>query len=509
MALLIPTPVPNRPGPRGWLSALAAVVAVLLGAAHAAAQSDRERWYILELAGQPAGWMTSSQTAASGTISTRTRMRIEIKRGATAVVMETSSTSQEKEDGTPVGIESEMKFGTAPVRQRVTFDGNKATVVSSQGGQDVSQEVALTGEWLMPAAAERCVRARVAEGAHQVTVRTVDATTGFQIVEITRRGFEPATIEIDGKTVEAVKSTSTTSAVPGVETLEYSDADGIPLRVETNLMGIKMVMVASTRERALGLKAGEMPELMVRTFVKPDRAIENARRTTRASYVLRSDEGRAPVPPTLGGQSAERLPDGAVRVVVDVSNPAPAPAEEAADKSFLASSSAVNSNDDEIRRLLGLAIRDAGDDRAARAEAARAFVSRYIRKKNLTVGFATASEVARTREGDCTEHAVLLAALLRADGTPARAVSGLIYADQFAGEQEIFGYHMWTQALLTGADGVARWIDLDATLPPGRPTDATHIALSATALGEGGMQESFAGLAAIMGRLSIVVERAE
>ena len=40
---------------------------------------------------------------------------------------------------------------------------------------------------------------------------------------------------------------------------------------------------------------------------------------------------------------------------------------------------------------------------------------------------ATAAEVARSREGDCTEHAVLLAALARARGIPARVAMGLVY----------------------------------------------------------------------------------
>ena len=42
------------------------------------------------------------------------------------------------------------------------------------------------------------------------------------------------------------------------------------------------------------------------------------------------------------------------------------------------------------------------------------FVFRYMTNKNYGVGFATASEVARNKEGDCTEHSMLLAALGRA-----------------------------------------------------------------------------------------------
>lgn len=489
-----------------WRLALALAVLV---AGRAWAQGERERWYVIELAGQPAGWMAASQSSGEGLITTTTRMRLEIRRGQAAVTMETSSTTREREDGTPVEIESEMRFGASPVKQRVTFEGGKATIRSMQGRQEVSQEVTPEGVWLMPAAAERTVRERMERKEDPITVRTVDATTGFQIVEVTRRGFAPVTIEVDGREVEAVRSVSTTSAMPGLETVEYCDAEGVPLRIETSMLGIRMVMTATTRERALGTRAGEMPELMVRTFVRPDRPIADARRTTRATYVIEAEEGQAPLPPTQGPQRAERLSDGRVRVWIDVESPAAATPAEVGDPAYLASSPVVNTDDPEIRRLLGLAVRDAGRDAASRAEACRAFVHRYIRKKSLNVGFATASEVARSGDGDCTEHAVLLAALLRADGIPSRVASGLVYADQFAGEREIFGYHMWTQALLTGSDGVARWVDLDAALRSDRPTDATHLALSVSSLGEGHLQESFAGLAAIMGRLRITVERAE
>ena len=45
--------------------------------------------------------------------------------------------------------------------------------------------------------------------------------------------------------------------------------------------------------------------------------------------------------------------------------------------------------------------------------------NRFITKKDYSQAFATAAEVAKLREGDCTEHAVFLAALARARGIPA------------------------------------------------------------------------------------------
>ncbi len=52
------------------------------------------------------------------------------------------------------------------------------------------------------------------------------------------------------------------------------------------------------------------------------------------------------------------------------------------------------------------------------------FVDTFILGKTRTRGWDIASRVARDREGDCTEHAVLLTALARASGYPARVVTG-------------------------------------------------------------------------------------
>jgi transglutaminase-like putative cysteine protease len=159
----------------------------------------------------------------------------------------------------------------------------------------------------------------------------------------------------------------------------------------------------------------------------------------------------------------------------------------------------VPHDDPGVRELLARAWRrgePAGD--AARAERLRAFVAGYVTEKDLDTGLGTAAEVAATRSGDCTEHAVLLGALLRAAGVPSRGVFGLIYADDFAGDSAIFGYHMWTQALVDG-----RWIDLDATLDA--PFDAAHVALGTWSFEDGAGVRELGRLAELMGRLRIRV----
>lgn len=63
---------------------------------------------------------------------------------------------------------------------------------------------------------------------------------------------------------------------------------------------------------------------------------------------------------------------------------------------------------------------------SAKAEDIARFVSDYIQDKSYQRAFDVASRVARSKTGDCTEHAVLTAALLRKTKIPARVLLGVV-----------------------------------------------------------------------------------
>jgi transglutaminase-like putative cysteine protease len=81
----------------------------------------------------------------------------------------------------------------------------------------------------------------------------------------------------------------------------------------------------------------------------------------------------------------------------------------------------------------------------------------HVDKEGGDRGSATALEVLRAKRGDCTEHAVLVVALCRAAGIPARAVSGLEYLSTDG--KALAGFHAWAEAWL------GRWTPVDATIP--------------------------------------------
>jgi hypothetical protein len=86
------------------------------------------------------------------------------------------------------------------------------------------------------------------------------------------------------------------------------------------------------------------------------------------------------------------------------------------------------------------------------------FVHASITSKNYQRGFDIASEVARRRAGDCTEHAVLMTALARARGWSARVVTGTLLVEA-EGSLGAFG-HAWTEVFADRA-----WRIVDATRP--------------------------------------------
>ena len=163
---------------------------------------------------------------------------------------------------------------------------------------------------------------------------------------------------------------------------------------------------------------------------------------------------------------------------------------------YLESNLMMNMKDPQLIELAGRAAH--GEKNPYRlADKLRRFVTDYVKTKSLNIGFATASEVCRTREGDCSEHGVLLAALGRLHGLPSRVAVGLAYVPLFGGKDDIFGYHLWTQFYIDG-----RWVDFDAALHESR-CSPTRIAFATSSLKNTGLADLSLPLITKIGAIDI------
>ncbi|MFN3463037.1 MAG: transglutaminase-like domain-containing protein [Terricaulis sp.] len=112
-------------------------------------------------------------------------------------------------------------------------------------------------------------------------------------------------------------------------------------------------------------------------------------------------------------------------------------------------------------------------------------------------GHYSALDTIERRRGDCTEAAVLLAALGRAAGIPTRVASGVSYSrESYHGVSNAFIPHSWVVAYVDG-----RWQSFDLSL---REFDSTHIALT---IGDGDPRSiAAAGQLASLLRLDTMAE---
>ncbi|WP_373532155.1 transglutaminase domain-containing protein [Vampirovibrio sp.] len=263
---------------------------------------------------------------------------------------------------------------------------------------------------------------------------------------------------------------------------EWRDAQGKLYKSQTvGLGGMEMVYASQRQVREIDRQTIDL----VNASAVMSATIPQARMTHEALYKLSPLAGQsihlqAEFPESLMQKQVPGVKgDGANTLHLQVRSQQPAdalaPFPIQFDPTFLKATPYLQVNDPQLDQT---ALTITGQEKRAyyAAQQLREWVYRNIAYKDLTLGFASAQETLQRQQGDCTEHAVLLAALLRAVGIPSRVAIGLIYLQEPGSELGKFVFHMWTEAYI-GNPNQGDWVPLDATNPEPL-TDATHIKLA-------------------------------
>lgn len=467
--------------------ALAALACLVASSAHAATET---RWMKVLLDGRKVGQAQSVREVADGQVVNIERMTLVVDRAGVGLPVTTEERSVETTDGRPLGFSTLTRLSglESTVEGTLGADGNLALLMRSGKSE---QRRAMP--W--PTGAVLAEGARLAEQRHGLEPGTRYEVLSFQPstlsalpVSVEVMGAEA--VEVDGlrRRLVRVDQVAAFEGAP-LRMSAWVDADHAVLRATMPLMGMAFEMVAC--DEACATAPNQPTDILDRAMVAAPRALAPAERASGLVYALRVRGDDAARIPSLAEQRAER--DGRRwRVVVD-----PDDGARAGDDPPVADDTAATRwlNHDEAS-VAALAREAAGmqppSDRAELMRRLERFVRGYIDNKSMRVGYASAAETVASREGDCTEHAVLLAALARALGVPARVVNGLAYAPQFAGRDNVFVPHAWVKAW----DG-RRWVSYDAALPG---FDAGHIALS---VGDGDAAGFYAGVS-LLGNLEVL-----
>jgi hypothetical protein len=402
----------------------------------------------------------------------------------------------ETEAGGIAGFSVNTQASLIPMKIEGKVQGDKLLISMGPAG---TQEQPWDPQVLGPVAQQRLIAANLQAG-KRVEFDTYSAEMLRKVhmtVEVQRQ--EETTVQ--GRPQRLWRTESTQDILPGTRVVAWVDDAGDMVRSEVPMLGMVMRFERCTREQALG-ETGAADLFGVAGLVRVQREVEDPHRVTEAVYriAFRNPEALKVSYEDERQTVLKREGDTVTLRVRAVGPPTSAPARPPAGfEKYLKPSPYVQSEDPQVIAVAREAAGDAATpwDKAGRL---RAWVRGNITAKNLSVGFASAKEALQTREGDCSEHAVLLVALLRACGVPARAAFGLFYVNSPATGGPVFGAHMWTEAWM------GRWVALDATLAE-PVVDAMHIRLGESALDGPSPGADFLRLVNVLGQVSIQIER--
>lgn len=380
---------------------------------------------VVNLQGEDVGTMTFRDTAEPDGGKRLERVTdLTVHRGATTTRLVTKTTVQLDAKGAPRGYHFEKTDpgGTLVVDAALVDGGRRLALTSRQNGAVVKNSVALPPGATLAVASEHAVRSAPKEGTTtQPTVleelgAVVDLTT-----TVTKRG--------DGRFAVAV-------TFSGMTTEEEMDAQGRTLVARTPAIGLvaypwgkappdveqllrqnkkaDLLAVSTWKVAPVRLPAKRVVYRVTTpdaaTFAVPEDARQKVLQRTATAVDIEVREGPTTMT-TLAGDKRARALSATPYEAVD---------------------------DARIKRAAKEAVQGAVDD-ADKVARLSSFVFRHVAKKGLDRGYAPAVETLQSRAGDCTEHSVLLSALLRSVGLPTRIVDGVIV------DHDRAGYHEWVE----------------------------------------------------------------
>lgn len=475
-----------------------AVCLVLAAAGVSNAKSEETEYYAVFMDGKKIGHSVLSRIVADGKVTTAKETSTQVNRANVSTKVVTTETSIETTDGKPLGFKVTQESGNMAASISGTVD--ELWIVNATA-TSMGQERKKSFGWPSGAVMAEGLRLLQLEKGLKEGLKystKIFDLGSIQAIEAEIQIGPKQNVDLLGRFV-ALTEVKTIIKVPDggeVVSTSYVDENCDTKKSIVPMAGSQLEMVSCTKEFALS--ENDVLELVDKMFIASPEPLNNIESAKSVTYYLQpSNQATKLVIPFSDNQKVEQLSEGEITVTVRpvIASPGMQFPYKGTDNDVLEAMKPTRFVQSDYNDIIGLAKRAIGDTKDA-AEAAKkieSFVSGYIENKSLSVGYASAAEVAASKVGDCTEFAVLTAAMCRAVGIPARVVFGIVYVKAFAGRENVFGGHAWVEAYVGD-----RWIGLDATRAP-KGFDAGHIAL---AIGNG-EPAGFLNLAATLGQFKI------
>jgi hypothetical protein len=467
-----------------------------LATATAAMAETKVDYLTVLVGGKKMGHVKNTRETDGKVVTTTQETVLSVNRMGMMITVKVVETAVETPEGKPQAFKSVQDMGimSQTIEGKIDADGKVHVTTTAAGQKKTSTETwpegAVLSEGLRLLALNKGIKdgTKYQAKAYMLSMlRAVEADVAIGAMK---------DVDLLGRVVRLTEVKTILTAPTGkIESTSYVDQDADAQKVIAPMMGMQMEMVACTKDVALSPSDPvDFFDKVVAASPTPLEGVASARAITYRIQPAGKKTDLSFV--TSPSQQVERATDGnSVVTVSPVKIPRgdkfPYKGDDADALKALKPTRFLECDDNEVRDLATKAIGKAADTAEA-ASKVQTFVGRYINKKTLSVGYATALETVHSREGDCTEHAVLAAAMCRSAGIPAQVVTGLAYVKKLGARGDVFVPHAWFRVMAGG-----KWIDYDAAL---KSYDAGHIALSA---GDGDPSDFF-GVVGTLGNFKIV-----
>jgi hypothetical protein len=473
--------------------------------------AEREMWIAYYLGGHKAGYVHTQvrPEIIDGRKLVRIdwRHRLVVQRLGERVETGIEHTSHDTPDGQLVDFVETQRLGPSAVRTRGRVENDHLILETTSQGETRTT----TAPWSKSnggvLAMEFSLLARPLKPGQTRTRRVLMPTLHRAVaVELSAVGVEPTRMLSGTRRLLRVDCVVRFDDGRSYKGILWTDEGGDVLK--THLAAMQQETFRSTRSEALDESGLGEFDIMRSALVPVDRPIPNPHDTRRIRYRVRlAGEDPAGVFVVGPSQQLKPLADGSTELTVLSIRPnrpkqLPASSADAPTPDDSQPNSRIQSDDPAVRAMAEEAIRGK-TDAWSKAVALEGHAHDAIREVSFSYALASAAEVAKTREGDCTEYAVLLAAMARAAGLPSRVAIGLVYLDRDDEPRHAFGLHMWTEIYVKD-----RWIPMDATLGRGG-IGAAHLKLSNGSMKDANAMSCFMPVINVLGQLKIEVVEIE
>jgi hypothetical protein len=488
-----------------FVRGLTLLFVMLASVVHARADEPKlldEAWDAVYMEGEKIGYVHSVARAVKegdrSLVHLQADSVMSMKRFGQTVEMKQQMNSYETPEGKLVRFETRTLASQFEMYSRGEVAGKQLKLTVRSFGKETTPTVPWSDDLVAPYAEEQLKHKKLKPGEQLVYRMFVPDLN--RVAQVTLTGAEPEETELlaSKRKLRRVRSEmrleGDKNPKPFLKGIEWLDEHDEALKRFVDTMSMTTYRV--TKEFALAKPAELTKDIGLKTLVKVTQKIPRPYEATEIVYQLQlKDDTPDQVFPSDGHQSLSKAEDGRWLLAVRSIEPGkPSGDLIPAAPEFLGSNNYLQLENEKIKKFAADAVGKELDP-WTKALLIEKWVSKNLTQKNYAVPLATAAEVAENLAGDCTEHAVLLAALARVAGVPSRVAVGLVYAESLGA----FGGHMWTEVYVNG-----KWIPLDGTLGRGF-VGGTHIKLADASLDGADATVAFVPVTRVLDKLKIDV----